>query len=110
MDLKNIKETVCPVCNAETVKEERRNQHTNGFWNEERTFKCGCRIAFSPNFMRIETHLECPNSEENKKKAAIRIKIKKDLGDFIDANQDISSEMAERIKRDIDSAIKWSSL
>ena len=65
MQLLNIKEEVCPTCKARAVKETQDNQHTNGHWSETRTFKCGCKIAFSPNFMRSAVRYPCPNSPKH---------------------------------------------
>lgn len=54
MELKQITEQICPVCGASAVAETKDKQHTNGHWNESRSFACGLKLEFSPNFMRTE--------------------------------------------------------
>lgn len=70
--MEHITEHRCFFCNAVMVEEKRCSLHTNGHWNEYRTFRCGRRIHFSPNFMRVEIEQECP--KEPKEKTRLEIK------------------------------------
>ena len=74
MNLKQIKEKECPGCGSRTVAETRNKKHTNGYWNESRTFQCGCKIEFSPNFMKttISELNQCPYKPEQLEKKSKR--------------------------------------
>lgn len=67
MKLEHIKEEVCPDCGEGPEREEKRNRHANGMWNEQRKFSCGCIISFSPSFGECRASIPCPNSPEEKK-------------------------------------------
>lgn len=54
---RHIKDAVCPNCGAEMISESRDHRHTNGHWNERRSFACGLRLHYSPNRGRVG--LEC---------------------------------------------------
>lgn len=71
MQLKLIKDEVCPNCQSDVVAESCRNHHVNGQGFEERTFRCGCILSWSPNFNRLQVKRGCPESpkEIEKKKA-----------------------------------------
>ena len=81
MNLENIKEKECPVCGARTCSETKDNKHTNGYYNESRSFACGAKIEFSPNFMKSEMskYHQCPYTpeileiRERRKKATERL-------------------------------------
>lgn len=67
-NLENIKELACPECGAGIRSELRERRHTNGYWNEHRTFQCRKSLHFSPNFMRViksEQHI-CTQSKSYK--------------------------------------------
>lgn len=75
MQLKLINATNCPNCLAETVSESCRSFHCNGEGFEERQFACGCVLAWSPNFSRLETKIKCSRhpdeiEKNNKRKRA----------------------------------------
>lgn len=74
MKLTRIDGEVCPICGSYAVSETKTNQHCNGYWNESRTFKCGSKIEFSPNFMRTEMnkYYQCPHQPEVVKKKKLR--------------------------------------
>lgn len=79
--IKRIDATICPTCKADVSSEKRECQHTNGYWNEYRTFTCGHVLHFSPNFKRVEVLTKCPNdvkevTKREKREEALR-KIKK---------------------------------
>lgn len=65
MDLPKLKEDNCTHCGSEMVSEGRKNQHSNGQWNEYRTFRCGRSIRYSPNFSSVCVETECPKEPEN---------------------------------------------
>jgi hypothetical protein len=64
MDFKHILDTCCRVCDSGIQAAEIYSKHTNGFWNEKKTFKCGAVIRWSPNFMSEYENKACPFSIE----------------------------------------------
>jgi hypothetical protein len=62
MILEHIKTKVCRECGAPVIAETKDLQHTNGQWNESRTFKCGAIIEYSPNFKSERDSTKCPRS------------------------------------------------
>lgn len=74
MDLKLIKETSCPHCNARTIAESCRSVHCNGQGFEERHFECGHILAWSPNAERLEVKAPCPKSKEEVAKKDSRVR------------------------------------
>jgi len=76
MKLEHIQKENCPTCGSITVIDERRNVHTNGLYNEYRTFDCGCTLHFSPNFKKTREERKCPRSpdiQEKRKKDKIAL-------------------------------------
>ena len=44
----------CPCCGEKEVAERREwNRHCNGHWNTSVSFRCGSKLVFVPNFMRV---------------------------------------------------------
>lgn len=76
MNLTLITDQSCPTCGSRTVMESVRTLHTNGQAFEIREFLCGCRLAWSPNFSRLEVQQRCPKDPDevalNQKRAAAR--------------------------------------
>lgn len=60
MNLYHLKQEVCDVCGSRITHESQTNKHTNGQYNESRTFECGKVIKWSPNFNCIIITTECP--------------------------------------------------
>ena len=92
-----IKAEICPTCGSMTVAEACHHIHTNGQPFEQRTFKCGCRIAWSPNSERLETETVCP-SEPNESK---RLQKRKDLRNKllrIIAESDVDTKYKETLE------------
>jgi hypothetical protein len=84
MQLKEITQTKCLDCGCtEIVQESKKDLHTNGHFNERRVFKCGCTLAFSPNYMRTEISVGCPNSKKIVEKKKLRDESKAKLNKFI---------------------------
>jgi len=85
MILQKIIEEVCPICGSYIVTETRKNKHTNGYWNESRTFNCGAMLKFSPNFMKtkMSEYHNCPNDPVEVKKLKKRESASKRLISFI---------------------------
>jgi hypothetical protein len=81
MELKRIKEMNCPHCRARIDGETCERLHSNGLWNEYRTFYCGHRLHFSPNGMCVETVTPCPSDP----KAVAAKQLRVDLLDNIRA-------------------------
>ena len=82
MRLIEIDKKVCD-CGAKTVGETQTHKHTNGKYNETRTFECGAVLRFSPNFRKLHNCIECPNSKRRLKFKAKRAAAKIKLIDFI---------------------------
>lgn len=87
MHLKHIKAENCPSCLAPTVSESCHNYHCNGQGFEERSFKCGCTIAWSPNFEQIVVKKQCSNSEESKRTLQLRNDLVKQLQNVINESK-----------------------
>ena len=92
MNLKQIKVTSCPECGAETCAESydvsyysrQIQQHCNGQRWENRTFECGLKLSWIPNFERTETTQPCTKSLVEVKKVEKRKKARESLLSFID--------------------------
>lgn len=97
MNLKLIKDEKCPTCGSEIVMESCKRTHTNGEGFEERMFKCGCILTWSPNFSRLETRNTCPKNpnliEFNRK----REEAKKAVKEYINT-LDVDSSWKDQIK------------
>jgi hypothetical protein len=103
MELKELKnETICSDCGAVITSESRSNFHTNGHWNEYREFKCGRKIHFSPNFMKIIVEVECPKNPTQKRKIAKQKRLVKAITEMVNKSR-VTKEYKERLLRDI----KW---
>jgi len=85
MNLQQIEEKECPVCGSRTVAETKNRKHTNGYWNESRSFQCGAVMKFSPNFMRTEMckYYQCPYKPEELEKKDKRKKATEKLINYI---------------------------
>lgn len=63
-----VKTSECPFCGDHRIsKEVSESQHCNGAWNQSREFTCGYKVAWSPNFSRLEVKQGCRRSEEHAK-------------------------------------------
>ena len=102
MDLKLIPYKTCPTCNEITVAESCRNQHVNGQGFEERTFKCGCVISWSPNFERLETKTECPQHPKVVELRAGRKALKDQILALI-----ASAAVDKKFKDSLTQSINW---
>lgn len=83
MQLHHIKEEVCSNCGARTCCEEQSSQHACGEWFEAREFTCGRKIAWSPNFSRLEARRECGKDPEEIKKIEKRQEASQAVARFI---------------------------
>ena len=93
MDLKLIKDKVCPTCGERVVSESIRSYHCNGQGFESRTFKCGCELNWSPNGERLEVAKGCPNSKEEKERKSRIEKVMAEIALIID-----KSDLTEKEK------------
>ena len=74
MNLKHIKDEVCPHCGSQAVSEYKSERmHCNGTSEETRRFACGCVLRYSPNFQEVTETNECERSERYKKKESLMI-------------------------------------
>jgi len=85
MQLKDIQEEKCSVCGAMVTAETRDRQHCNGSYNETRTFACGRRLHFIPNFMKVREVLPCPKSKEEVQKKDKRVKAAESMQQHLDS-------------------------
>lgn len=97
MKLELIPHETCPTCAAITVAESCMHRHTCGEGFEERTFECGCVIAWSPNFSRLETKKPCPKLPAQREKVRKQVVAVKVLMTTID-DQDVDEEFKNRIR------------
>jgi len=72
MQLVHLVEENCPTCGARTKACEQSWRHTNGAWQEYRTYECGFRVEFIPNFMKSYPCDPCQRSTEYTDKMAKR--------------------------------------
>jgi hypothetical protein len=79
MQLRHLKHTKCPACNAPLVTDAIEGHHTNGQQFERQQFKCGSEVRWVPNFSREEISRPCPHSPESKARDTRRRKL---LGDI----------------------------
>lgn len=93
-----LKEEHCMTCGSHTVSESCHSVHCNGQPFEERGFKCGRKIRWSPNFERQETVQECPKDpgeiERNRKIQNATAALLKTLGE-----SQADTEWKDRVKR-----------
>ena len=70
LQLEHLIYSNCPTCGAVPISIKKKDRHTNGHWNEDITFECGCSIHYSPNYRAEQVTSECRNTEEYKKQKA----------------------------------------
>lgn len=54
----------CSTCGASIKTAAITGTHVHGDQFEEVTYECGCRIAYVPNFKRVEIVYKCPKDKE----------------------------------------------
>lgn len=84
MQLSHIKVETCPTCGARPVSEEKTHQHSNGQWFESRTFACGYRVRWVPNFSSQQEVGKCTQCEEHRKNIEREQRAHDQLVAFID--------------------------
>jgi len=81
MQLHHIKAASCLKCGSRATDDNQRSQHVNGEWFESRTYECGRKISYIPNFSKLEEDRPCTNStaykEELEKFNKAKVKILK---------------------------------
>lgn len=92
-----IKAENCPTCGSPTVSESCHHWHTNGEPFEQRIFKCGCRISWSPNFGRLETDTVCPKEPNEVKRLQKRKDLRAKLLRII-AESDVDTKYKETLE------------
>lgn len=97
MDLKHLTNNdVCSTCGAKTVSETQDWKHTNGQWHEQKTFKCGHTIEWSPNFMMLMVLKKCPHCDDEKEREAKRSIAREKLVKYI-KRLDVDDDWKDRI-------------
>jgi hypothetical protein len=102
MNLKLIPAHTCPTCGAHTVTESIRAVHTNGEGFERREFACGCCLAWSPNFGRLEIASPCPKDPDVVSLRAKRTAAKDRTKEFLDT-LDVDSHWRNLVSRHLES-------
>lgn len=100
MNLQHLREETCSHCKAETTAMEQNNRHCNGHWNESRTYRCGHKLTFSPNYMAIKVSNECPRTEKTKAQIAARVNALESTKHHI-ASLDCDDLFKKRLARDL---------
>ena len=102
MQLLYIKEEKCSCCRAEP-KEERVggwHAHKECGRTEERTFECGRRLAYVPNFRRVEVRTECPQNPAEKEKTEKRNEALTRMKSYVN-RLDVDQEFKDALKRQL---------
>ena len=100
MNLVMIKDESCPTCKSITVRESSRGSHSFGEPFEEREFKCGCVVAWIPNFSALRIKTECPENETVKLQKLKRQQFKSSIQNLIassDVDQDLKNRMLSHL-------------
>lgn len=100
MQLEHIHIETCPDCGAKPTRETKDRQHTNGHWNESRTFKCGMELDYSPNFKSIKVSRECPDNPNRKAFLAARQTTLDNVRKLV-AKQKCDDDFKQRILNDL---------
>lgn len=88
MKFENLTTTSCPDCGCDTiiceavqpdVRKEKILQHCNGQRWESRTFLCGAKVEWSPNFERVVGIYKCTRTDEYQKREEERSRIHKQI-------------------------------
>jgi hypothetical protein len=97
MNLSKIKTDRCPICGAEAVKDEFGFMHCNGTRQEIRSFSCGKKLEYSPNFGQVRTIYECINHPDIKLKTDKQRKAKEELLRCIE-KLDVDDDWKSRVR------------
>lgn len=106
MNLEFVKTSCCPTCGCDIVAEEtvelngdRKSirRHSNGGAWEQRTFACGCRVSYCPNFRKEEITGKCVNDPKYIEMMRKRAAAKKVLYSAI-KELDVDDTYRERLK------------
>lgn len=104
MEFEHIILMNCPQCGCGVVQTEtKKDLHTNGHWNEYRTFACGRTLHFSPNFMKVQGEGVCTQSKTYKKAIQKRLeamkRLKKYINRYLGTDLSLKTEILSAIKR-----------
>lgn len=101
MELNHIQENECSVCGARAKAETQENKHCNGEWNESRSFGCGKKLSYSPNFRMTTAVRQCPNDPKEAIILSKRKEAKEKLVNYI-KKLDADDTYIGRFLRDIE--------
>lgn len=90
--IRHIVELTCPVCGSPRRSEEVTSIHCNAQQFESRSFKCGARLSWVPNFECMEVSTPCPKSASELVKQAL------------------CKQIIDRIKTIVEENIPWSGM
>lgn len=74
-------------------------RHSNGEWFENRTYECGYKVEYVPNFSRAEDMEMCKKSEPYKERIERRRKAMDALAAFVSA-LDVDDAFKNRVTRE----------
>lgn len=108
MNLDFIKETACPICGCNVViseevefdkKTQKYTQHCNGGKWERRTFACGQRLSYCPNFSKTEFDKAspCANDQQYQEKKQRTKALIEQLNSIV-ANSDVEEDIKQKLK------------
>jgi len=99
MQLHHIKDERCTECDSRATDDNQNSQHVNGEWFESRTYKCGKKISYIPNFSKIKEYNPCTKTaaykEEQTEFGKAKVKILKV------AKKELSESKFESFKKEL---------
>lgn len=106
LELRHIEKKACDICGAAVECVERINRHCNGHWNEHVTYSCGCKLHFSPNFMRVLVAKTCPHAAEEVTRREGNRAYLKALTTLAEGHPGAEDDLRERALREL-SHLLW---
>lgn len=115
--LRNLSATECPICKNNTITSESvetMNQeirvHTNGGRWESRTFACGQKVSYVPNYSKDElsTNSVCKNNPELQAKAIREKEFIESLIEFVENKETVQDQaFFDRIKYELSNKLNF---
>jgi len=101
MQIKHLRQERCPFCNRPTKGIEITGTHCNGQQFETRTYECGLKLEWSPNYKCEQTMKPCPKDPEF---IAANAAIEKECLKLKKAIEGLSSE---KLKNTVKNALRY---
>lgn len=103
MQLKFIKDVICPDCSCSVIIRESSMRHSdlNSPQNfEEREFNCGIKLQWNPKYQKLDIASECKNNPKYREKILKRNEAMKKVAEFIknlDVDENYKNKLASGI-------------